>query len=213
MSEQLIIAIDGPAASGKGTLARRLAAHYRLRHLDTGLSYRAVAAEMIARGLPFDDEAGALECARTIDLGDLDRETLSRHEIGEAASRVAIMPEVRRAVVELQQAFAEKPPGAVLDGRDIGTVVCPDAAVKLYVSAAPEERARRRTEEILSRGEAADFQAVLEDLKRRDERDLNRTESPLRVADDAHILDTTDIGIDAAFQAAREIIDTIVDRS
>jgi cytidylate kinase len=209
----LIIAIDGPAASGKGTLARRLAAHYGLRHLDTGLSYRAVAAEMIARGLPFDDQAAALACARAIDLGKLDRQILSRHEIGEAASRVAVMPDVRRAVVELQQAFAQQPPGAVLDGRDIGTIVCPDAAVKLYVSATPEERARRRCEEIRSRGEAAEFRSVLEDLQRRDERDLNRAESPLRVADDAHILDTTDIGIDAAFEAARDIVDRIIGRS
>jgi cytidylate kinase len=208
--DRLIIAIDGPAASGKGTLARRLAAHYGLRHLDTGLTYRAVAAELLRRGQPVDDEQAALECARAIDLAALDRETLSRHEIGEAASQVAVLPALRRAVVEIQRAFAEAPPGAVLDGRDIGTVVCPDAAVKLYVSASPEERARRRTEEIRSRGGEADYQAVLDDLRRRDERDLNRAESPLRVAEDAEVLDTTDIGIDAAFRAAREIIDRAI---
>jgi cytidylate kinase len=208
--DRLIIAIDGPAASGKGTLARRIAAHYGLRHLDTGLTYRAVAAELLRRGLSVDDEQAALECAGSVDLAALDRNDLSRHEIGEAASRVAVLPALRRAVVEIQRAFAEKPPGAVLDGRDIGTVVCPDAAVKLYISASPEERARRRTEEIRSRGGDADYAGVLEDLRRRDERDLNRAESPLRVAEGAIVLDTTDIGIDAAFQAARAIIDRAV---
>jgi cytidylate kinase len=208
--DRLIIAIDGPAASGKGTLARRLAAHYGLRHLDTGLTYRAVAAELLRRGHSVDDEAAALDAAKSIDLASLDRETLSRHEIGEAASRVAVLPALRRAVVKIQRAFAEEPPGAVLDGRDIGTVVCPDAAVKLYVSASPEERARRRTAEIRSGGGDADYEAVLEDLRRRDERDLNRAESPLRVADDATVLDTTDIGIEAAFEAAREIVDRAI---
>ncbi len=208
--DRLIIAIDGPAASGKGTLARRLAAHYGLRHLDTGLTYRAVAAELLSRGQPVDDEAAALDAAKSIDLGSLDRDMLSRHEIGEAASRVAVLPALRRAVVKIQRAFAEEPPGAVLDGRDIGTVVCPDAAVKLYVSASPEERARRRTEEIRSRGGNADYEAVLDDLRRRDERDLNRAESPLRVAEDATVLDTTDIGIEAAFRAAREIVDRAI---
>ena len=207
MGAPLVIAIDGPAASGKGTLARRLAAHYGLRHLDTGLTYRAVAAEMIRRGHALDNGAAALQCARGLDLARLDRAALSSHEIGEAASRVAVMPDVRRVVVEVQRAFAEEAPGAVLDGRDIGTIVCPDAKVKLYVSAAPEERARRRTDEIRARGGRAEFNDVLEDLKRRDERDLNRKESPLRVADDAHVLDTTRLGIEAAFDAAREIID------
>ena len=213
MAGRLIIAIDGPAASGKGTLARRLAAHYGLHHLDTGLTYRAVAAELLRRGLPLDSEADALQCARGMDLGALDRQQLSAHTIGEAASRVAVMPDVRRAVVEIQRAFAERPPGAVLDGRDIGTVVCPDAAVKLYVSASPQERARRRTEEITARGGEADYAAVLDDLQRRDERDLNRTESPLRVAEGAHVLDTTEIGIDAAFEAARQIVEEVLGRS
>jgi len=213
MAGRLIIAIDGPAASGKGTLARRLAAHYGLHHLDTGLTYRAVAAELLRRGLPLDSEADALQCARAMDLGTLDRQQLSAHAIGEAASRVAVMPDVRRAVVEIQRAFAERPPGAVLDGRDIGTVVCPDAAVKLYVGASPQERARRRTEEIRARGGEADYAAVLDDLQRRDERDLNRTESPLRVAEGAHVLDTTEIGIDAAFEAARQIVEEVLGRS
>ncbi len=213
MALPLVIAIDGPAASGKGTLARRLAAHYGLRHLDTGLTYRAVAAELIGRGLPLDREADALECARTLDLSALDRERLSTHEIGEAASKVAVMPDVRKIVVQVQRTFTEAEPGAVLDGRDIGTVVCPDADVKLYVSASPEERARRRTEEIRTRGGEADYDDVLADLKRRDERDLNRKESPLRVADDAHILDTTELGIEAAFEAARRIIDDVIGKN
>ena len=209
MASPLVIAIDGPAASGKGTLARRLAAHYGLRHLDTGLTYRAVAAELIKRGLSLDSEADALDCARSLDLTALDRELLSTHEIGEAASKVAVMPDVRKIVVEVQRAFTTDEPGAVLDGRDIGTVVCPDADVKLYVSASPSERARRRTEEIRGRGGKADYDEVLDDLKRRDERDLNRSESPLRVADGAHTLDTTELGIDAAFDAARRIIDAV----
>ncbi len=209
MASPLVIAIDGPAASGKGTLARRLAAHYGLRHLDTGLTYRAVAAELIKRGLSLDSEADALDRARSLDLTALDRELLSTHEIGEAASKVAVMPDVRKIVVEVQRAFTTDEPGAVLDGRDIGTVVCPDADVKLYVSASPSERARRRTEEIRARGGKADYDEVLDDLKRRDERDLNRSESPLRVADGAHTLDTTELGIDAAFDAARRIIDAV----
>ena len=209
MASPLVIGIDGPAASGKGTLARRLAAHYGLRHLDTGLTYRAVAAELIRRGLPLDSEADALDCARSLDLSALDRDLLSTHEIGEAASKVAVMPNVRKIVVEVQRAFTTDEPGAVLDGRDIGTVVCPDADVKLYVSASPAERARRRTEEIKERGGEASYDEVLDDLKRRDERDLNRSESPLRVADGAHILDTTELGIDAAFDAARQIIDAV----
>src|SRR5690554_4068221 len=131
----MIIAIDGPAASGKGTLARKLAAHYGLNHLDTGLTYRAVAKALLDSGLPLDDEAAAEQAARGIDLGALNRETLSAHEVGEAASKIAIMSAARRALAEKQRAFAKSPSGAVLDGRDIGTVVCPDADVKLYVTA------------------------------------------------------------------------------
>ncbi|HSM39801.1 MAG TPA: (d)CMP kinase, partial [Afifellaceae bacterium] len=159
--DRLIIAIDGPAASGKGTLARRLAAHYGLRHLDTGLTYRAVAAELLSRGQPVDDEAAALDAAKSIDLGSLDRDMLSRHEIGEAASRVAVLPALRRAVVKIQRAFAEEPPGAVLDGRDIGTVICPDADVKIFVTATPEVRAARRAKEYRAAGKAVDEAAVL----------------------------------------------------
>ncbi|MBD8891754.1 (d)CMP kinase [Roseibium litorale] len=202
----MIIAIDGPAASGKGTLARRLAAHFNLRHLDTGLTYRAVAAALLAQGLPLGDEAVAIEIARHLDLGKMDKNALSAHEVGEAASRVAVLGGLREELVRLQKEFAATPPGAVLDGRDIGTVVCPDATVKLFVTAAPEARARRRTEEMLSKGQEAEFASVLDDLKRRDLRDSQRTVAPMRQADDAHLLDTTEMDIETAFKAAVDIV-------
>lgn len=202
----MIIAIDGPAASGKGTLARRLAAHFNLRHLDTGLTYRAVAAALLAQGLPLGDEGIAIEIARHLDLGKMDKNALSAHEVGEAASRVAVLGGLREELVRLQKDFAAAPPGAVLDGRDIGTVVCPDATVKLFVTASPEARARRRTDEMLSKGQEADFASVLDDLKRRDQRDSQRTVAPMRQADDAHLLDTTEMDIETAFQAAVDIV-------
>jgi cytidylate kinase len=203
----MIIAIDGPAASGKGTLARRLAAHYGLRHLDTGLTYRAVAAALLAAGAPLDDEAAAVAAAERLDLGTLDRERLSAHAIGEAASRVAVMPALRAALVRVQRAFAETPPGAVLDGRDVGTVICPDAPVKLFVTASAETRAQRRADELAGRGEAADVAAILADLRRRDARDAERAASPMRPADDAVLLDTTGLDADAAFAAACDIVE------
>jgi len=135
------IAIDGPAAAGKGTLSRLIADAYGFHHLDTGLTYRAVAKELLDKGLPLDDEAVAVGIARTIELAGLDRAVLSAHEIGEAASRIAVMPKVRKALVQAQRAFARRQPGTVLDGRDIGTVVCPGADVKLYVTASPAIRA------------------------------------------------------------------------
>ena len=203
----LIIAIDGPAASGKGTLARRLAVQYGLRHLDTGLTYRAVGHALLADGKPLDDEALALEAARGIDPGALDRTVLSQHSVGEAASKVAVMPRVRQVLVEKQRAFAAAPPGAVLDGRDIGTVVCPDAAVKLYVTAGAEVRATRRYREIVDGGGTADYAAILADIERRDARDMGRADSPLKPAADAHLLDTSEMDIEAAFRAAKAIID------
>ena len=209
----LVIAIDGPAAAGKGTLARKLAAHYGLPHLDTGLTYRATAKALIDAGKPLDDEAIAAEMAGAIDLGGLDRSMLSAHAIGEAASKVAAMPAVRVALVAAQRRFAETGSGAVLDGRDIGTVVCPDATVKLYVTADAELRARRRYDEIIAGGGTADFPEIFEDVKRRDARDMGRKDSPLRPADDAHLLDTSKMGIEAAFQAARAIIDGQLDRN
>ena len=201
------IALDGPAASGKGTLARRIAAHYGFHHLDTGLTYRAAARALLDAGLPLDDEASAARMAREVDLARLDRAVLSTHAIGEAASKIAVMPEVRRALVEAQRRFAATPPGTVLDGRDIGTVVCPDAAVKLYVTASPQTRARRRYDEIRASGKDADYGEVLADLERRDARDMQRADLPLRPAADAHLLDTTEMGIEAAFRAARDLID------
>ena len=206
MTKALAIAIDGPAASGKGTLARRLAEHFGLRHLDTGLSYRAVAAAMLVAGSDLDDVRAAVDVAATLDLATLDREPLASHLIGEAASRVAVMPALRRALVEKQRAFAHVAPGAVLDGRDIGTVVLPDAPAKLFVTASPETRARRRALEIRSAGTDIDEAEVLADIRKRDARDTARTDSPLRAADDAYLLDTTDLDIEAAFRAAVDYV-------
>ncbi len=202
-----VIAIDGPAGAGKGTMARRLADHFRLNLLDTGLTYRAVAHRMLEDGLPLDDEAAAVKAAGAVDLAALDREVLSQHAVGEAASKVAVIPAVRRALVEKQRAFARAAPGAVLDGRDIGTVVCPDADVKLYVTATAEVRARRRLAEIEARGGTADYARILADIERRDARDTEREDSPLRPAADAHLLDTSEMDIETAFQAARRLVD------
>ncbi len=203
----LAIAIDGPAASGKGTLARMLAAHYGLRHLDTGLTYRAVAKALMDAGAPLDDEDRAEAAARALDLAAMDRAVLSDHAVGEAASKVAVMPRVRRALVDKQRAFAAQPPGAILDGRDIGTVVCPDAPVKLYVTASAPVRARRRYHEILSKGGEADEARILADIERRDARDMGRADSPLKPADDAYLLDTSNMDIETAFARARTLID------
>jgi cytidylate kinase len=206
----LVIAIDGPAASGKGTLARRLADYYHLPHLDTGLTYRAVAHMLLTKGWPLGDAPHATEAARLVDLGSLDRNVLSAHAVGEAASKIAVIPEVRRILVDKQRAFAAQVSGAVLDGRDIGTVVCPDATVKLYVTASAEARARRRLAEIEARDGTGDFATILADIARRDERDMGRADSPLRPAADAHLLDTSEMDIETAFIAARTIIDGIV---
>ncbi|KZL19381.1 Cytidylate kinase [Pseudovibrio axinellae] len=203
----MIIALDGPAASGKGTLARQLAAHFGLRHLDTGLTYRAVAAALLARGLPLGDEEVAISVARNLDLSNLDRNQLSTHEIGEVASRIAVLPGLREELVHIQRAFADQKPGAVLDGRDIGTVVCPDATAKLFITASPAARATRRTDELNGKGIPAKFDEILVDLERRDERDSTRKDSPLKPAENAHLLDTTEMDIDSAFRAAVDIIE------
>jgi cytidylate kinase len=207
MTSSLLIAIDGPAASGKGTLARRLADYYHLPHLDTGLTYRAVAHRLVTHGLPLDNAAAAVTAARQVDLTNLDKHALSAHAVGDAASRVAVIPEVRRILVEKQRDFARQPGGAVLDGRDIGTVVCPDADVKFYVTASAEVRAQRRLRDIENRGGTADVAGILADIRRRDERDTGRADSPLKPAADAHLLDTSDMSIEAAFRAARTIVD------
>jgi cytidylate kinase len=203
----MIIAIDGPAASGKGTLGKRLAAHYKLRHLDTGLLYRAVAKALLDAGHPPNDHARAIAAAQAIDPARFDEAVLKRYEVGEAASVVSAIPEVRAALFNLQQEFAAAPPGAVLDGRDIGTVICPNAEVKIFVTASAEQRARRRTLELRGRGEQADEAAVLADILRRDERDRSRVAAPLLQAADAHLLDTTHLDIDAAFRAAVAIVE------
>jgi CMP/dCMP kinase len=202
-----VIAIDGPAAAGKGTLSRRIAEEYGFHHLDTGLTYRATAKALLDAGLPLDDEPLAADMALKLDLSGLDRSSLARHEIGEAASKIAVMPSVRKALVEAQRRFSEKAPGTVLDGRDIGTVVCPDALVKLYVTAAADVRAKRRHDEIIAGGGEANYEAVLADVIKRDDRDMNRADSPLKPAEDMHLLDTSKMGIEAAFQAAKVIID------
>ena len=203
----MVIAIDGPAASGKGTLARRLAAHYALPHLDTGLLYRAVAFALAEAGTPLDDVAAAEAAARALDPRSLAEPRLRERAMGEAASVVSAFPGVRAALLDWQRAFAADPRGAVLDGRDIGTVVCPDASVKLFVTATPEERARRRHRELVARGEPADEAAVLADIRRRDERDAGRAAAPLRAALDARRLDTTDLDAEAAFAAAVALVE------
>ena len=203
----MIIALDGPAASGKGTLGKRLAGHFGLRHLDTGLLYRAVAAALLSAGRGLDDCEQAAALARSLDPSRLDEAALKVRGLAEAASVVSLIPAVRAALIDMQRRFATAPPGAVLDGRDIGTVICPDADVKLFVDASPEVRARRRTAELLARGEAADEAQILADIRRRDDRDRSREVAPLVPAADAHLLDTTRLDIDAAFRAAVSIVE------
>jgi len=202
----VIIAIDGPAASGKGTLGKRLAAHFGLRHLDTGLLYRAVAKALLDQGAPLDNRARAGAAARTLDPASFDEAALKSHAVGEAASIVSAMPEVRAALIDYQRTFATRPPGAVLDGRDIGTVIAPDADVKIFVTASAKERARRRARELAAQGIAADEAEILADIERRDERDRSRAVAPLAPAPDAHLLDTTHLDIDAAVRAAIDIV-------
>jgi len=203
----MIIAIDGPAASGKGTLGKRLAAHYGLAHLDTGLIYRAVAKAVIDAGQNPGDVKAAAAAARALDPSHFDEVSLKVHSISEAASIVSAIPEVRHALLAFQREFAARAPGAVLDGRDIGTVICPDADVKIYVTATPEARARRRSAEYRAQGRNIDEAAVLADIRKRDERDQNRIAAPLRRAPDAHLLDTTHLDIDAAIRAAIDIVE------
>lgn len=204
---RLVIAVDGPAASGKGTLARRLAAHYRLPYLDTGLLYRMVARAMLDAGLRLDDAEAAAATAAGFDEAAFDEAGLRGREIGEAASVVAAIPAVRRALIDRQRDFAAAPAGAVLDGRDIGTVICPDARVKLFVTATPEVRAARRHKELAGRGEAAAFEGILADIRRRDARDSGRGDAPLKAAEDAILLDTSALGVDEAFAAALSIVE------
>jgi cytidylate kinase len=203
----MIIAIDGPAASGKGTLAKRLAAHFGLRHLDTGLLYRAVAKSLMDAGVALDDEGRAVAAAKGLDAERLDEARLKARGMAEPASIVSAMPSVRAALVDLQRAFAAAAPGAVLDGRDIGTVICPQADVKIFVDAAPEVRARRRVAALAADGVTVNEADVLADILRRDERDMKRAIAPLKPAADAHLLDTTHLDIDAAVRAAIDIVE------
>ena len=205
--ENFVIAIDGPAASGKGTLGKRIAAYYGLAHLDTGKLYRAVARDTLAMGQSPADAGAALIAAQALDLTTLGDPFLMDGRLGEAASIVARHPAVRQALLAYQRAFARRKPGAVLDGRDIGTVICPDADVKLFVTAAPEERARRRYRELHEAGNGISEAEVLADIRRRDDRDKNRAAAPLVQAEDAVLLDTTNLDIDAAFKAAIDLID------
>ncbi len=208
MTPSLIIAVDGPAASGKGTIAARLAGTYGLPHLDTGLLYRAVGLGVLDSGGSLDDAAAAEVVARALRAGNLsDTERLTSGEAGEAASRTAGYPGVRAALLEFQRAFAAQPGGAVLDGRDIGTVIAPDAQAKLFVTATAEVRAMRRWKQLTGRGDAIAYEDMLADIVRRDRRDAGRGAAPMVQAEDAVLLDTTDMDIETAFDAARRIVE------
>ena len=206
----MIIAVDGPSASGKGTLARRLAEALGLAYMDTGMIYRATAARVLEAGHDPAEPAAAAGAARGLELADLERPDLRREAVGQAASVVAAIPEVRAALLEVQRHFAARPPdgkaGAILDGRDIGTVVCPEAEVKLFVTAGLETRAERRHKELLGRGEPSIYARVVQDLEARDARDSARAVAPLKPAPGAHVLDTSEMTVEAAFQAAMQII-------
>ena len=202
----MIIAIDGPAASGKGTLARRLAAHFGLPHLDTGLLYRATARALLDAGQQLDGVDAAVAAARGLALMDFEEAQLRGREMGEAASVVAALPEVRAALIDTQRQFAARAGGAVLDGRDIGTVICPAAQVKIFDTASAETRANRRALELAGRGEAVYYPDILADIRKRDARDAGRGAAPLAIAADAAVLDTTNLDREAAFAEALAIV-------
>ncbi len=202
-----VIAVDGPAASGKGTIAGRLAALYGYPLLDTGLLYRAVGVGVLAGAGDLDDPIAAEGVARALDLSDLDRADVRTRAAGEAASRVAVHPGVRAALFDLQRDFTRREPGAVLDGRDIGTVIAPGAPAKLYVTARPEIRAERRWKQLTGQGEVVDFEDILADIHKRDARDGGRKDAPMTQARDAVLLDTSEMTIEQAFDAARRIVE------
>lgn len=207
----MIIAIDGPAAAGKGTLAKNLAAKFNFAYLDTGALYRAVALTLLQAGEDPADKAAAARVSTDFDLSIIDDPALRSEATGGAASVVAAMPEVRDNLLMLQRNYASNPPGnkagVVLDGRDTGTVVCPKADIKLFITATAEVRARRRVEELALRGHPADYASILADVKARDERDMNRAQAPLKPAADALLLDTTLLDIDAVFLRAVQIVE------
>ena len=204
-----IIAIDGPSASGKGTIAKRLAAHLGFAHLDTGLLYRAVGMAVVCSGGDPANVAAAEKAARALDYGSLNDSALRSDEAGSAASKVAAIPEVRAALLKFQKDFCAAPPGglpgAVLDGRDIGTVIAPQAPVKIYITASAETRADRRFKELQGRGIATTYEAVLKDMQDRDARDLSRSAAPLKPAADAVVIDTTGLDIDGVMAKALQI--------
>jgi cytidylate kinase len=203
----LVIAVDGPAASGKGTIASQLSETYGLPHLDSGLLYRAVGVTLLQAGGDLGDEAAAVRTAEDLDPARLDDPAFRTRGAGEAASRVAPYAGVRTALRDFQRAFARQPGGAVIDGRDIGTVIAPEAPAKLYVTATPEARAHRRWLQLTGAGEQVSEAEILADIRIRDERDAGRADSPMRQADDARLLDTTDLTISAAADAARRIVE------
>lgn len=204
----MIVAVDGPAASGKGTLAKRLAAHLGFLHLDTGALYRAVGAKLLREGGNPRDAARAIRAAETLTAADRDAGDLRTAAAGEAASIVAAIPAVRAALLDYQRHLAAQPPGAVLDGRDVGTVVCPQAEVKLFVTASDEERARRRHAELAAAGDMRGYDAVLAELRARDQRDAERAVAPMKPAADAHLLDTTNLSINEVFERAVALVVT-----
>ncbi|MCX7359600.1 MAG: (d)CMP kinase [Alphaproteobacteria bacterium] len=206
----MIIAVDGPTASGKGTVAKNLAEHYGLKRLDTGSLYRAVGLAVLDAGDEPSDVGAALAAAEALDLGAIDERRIRSSAAGLAASKVAVIPEVREVLRRAQKTFAADPKGAVLDGRDIGTVICPDAEVKLFVTASLDERTRRRLAELHARGEQITFEELQAQIAERDARDMTRKDSPLYQAADAHLLDTTALSIEAAAQAAYAIVDGVI---
>ncbi|HEY5338895.1 MAG TPA: (d)CMP kinase [Rhizomicrobium sp.] len=202
----IVIAVDGTAASGKGTLAKKLAAHFGFHHLDSGSLYRLTALGVMNAGGDPNSEADALKAALAIDPVQANDPRIRSAEIGKAASLVSVFPPVRAALLAYQRDFAKREPGVVIDGRDIGTVVCPDAPAKLFVDAAPEVRAHRRWLELTGHGTAPDEATILREIQERDARDTNRAVSPQKPAADAALLDTSHLGIDAAFAAALALV-------
>ena len=208
----MIIAIDGTTASGKGTIAKRLAAWYGLPHMDTGRLYRATAVAAMKQDVALDDEARLAEVAASLDLDDFDEAELRTAEAGKGASVVSALPAVRKALFELQRAFATQASGALLDGRDIGTVIAPDADVKLWVDADVSQRAARRWKELVAQGDDVTLEKVTEQLKERDARDQNRTDAPAKMAADAVLIDTTDLTIEAAVEKALAAVEAVLAR-
>ncbi len=204
MMSPFTIAIDGPAAAGKGTISEAVAAHFDLAHLDTGLLYRAVGARMLQGEDP-------IAVAQTLAADDLENPALRTAEVAQAASKVAAIPDVRAALLEFQRAFARRSGGAVLDGRDIGTVICPQAEVKLFVTASAEVRAQRRLAELTERGFETNYDSVLEDVRARDHRDTNRADAPLKPAEDAVVVDTSEMSIADAVAKAVAAVEAVLD--